>query len=166
GVGGGRPGQRPHPFTHIGAGPAQRLQRPLTGTGEGVDQPGHRRIGGHRPEPARLGPPHRPTGQALAPQPPRPPPLPPHPARNAPSSPLLRTVSTSSTAPAWETTPRPPLSTPTRGQHPIRLLTSKVPSGLARTAPSTSPILPAQGHPSYLNGHSRPTARGHPGARG
>ncbi|SCE50466.1 hypothetical protein GA0115240_171113 [Streptomyces sp. DvalAA-14] len=39
------------------------------------------------------------------------------------SSPLLRTVSIRSTAPAWDTTARPPPSTRTRGQDPMRFLT-------------------------------------------
>jgi hypothetical protein len=38
----------------------------------------------------------------------------------------LRIVSTSSTPPAWETTPRPQPSVRTRGYDPIRLLTWRV----------------------------------------
>lgn len=51
------------------------------------------------------------------------------------SRPVLRTVSTSSTAPVCETTPRPPPSTRTRGYNPIRLLTWRVLLSVQPTGP-------------------------------
>lgn len=53
----------------------------------------------------------------------------------APSRPALRTVSTSSTPPACETTARPPPSMRTRGYNPIRLLTWRVLLSVQPTGP-------------------------------
>lgn len=99
---------------------------------------GDRRIGGHRTEHGRLGPQHGDIRKTVPAQRnrqshvqqdltgivdgPRPPPRRQH-RRYRLVKPALRTVSTSSKPPAWETTARSPLSTRTRGYDPILFFT-------------------------------------------
>ncbi len=60
-----------------------------------------------------------------------------------------RIVSHSSTAPAWDTSPRPSADTVTRLPRAL-FFTWKVPSARVRTGLSTSPILPGQRHFFHL----------------
>ena len=64
-------------------------------------------------------------------------------------SPVTRIVSHSSTAPAWDTIPRPSADTVTRLPRAL-FFTWKVPSARVRTGLSTSPILPGQRHFFHL----------------
>jgi hypothetical protein len=59
------PGQRPRPLPCRRPGGPDRLQRPRQVRRECADQPGHHRIGRHRPGQLRLLPQHRDIGQAV-----------------------------------------------------------------------------------------------------
>ena len=55
----------PHPCPGRGTRGIDRLQHPVRVSGQGIDQPRHRRVRGHRPEHRRLGTQHRDVGQAV-----------------------------------------------------------------------------------------------------
>jgi hypothetical protein len=61
-------GQPPHAVADVGPRPADRREGTGPGRGEGVDQAGDGRVGGHRTEHGGLGPQHRGIGQAVAAQ--------------------------------------------------------------------------------------------------
>ena len=137
-----RAGQRPGPLPRGRPGGPDRLQRPRQVRRQGGDQPGHHRVGRDRPRQLRLLPQHRDVGQAVPAQrhrggqvrddlarvvdrPRRPPPG--QPSDRPRPRPVTRIVSHSSTAPAWDTSPRPSADTATRLPRAL-FFTRKVPS--------------------------------------
>ena len=140
--------------------PCAAQPEPAASRGQLADQAGDGRAGGRRPEHGWLGQQHAHIGQAA-------------PARRDREGdiqedlgsgswtvcrlrqgasaadivwprPVLRIVSTSSTIPAREATPRPPSSTRTCGYDPRRLFTWEVLPSSQPTGPSASPVVAGQ----------------------